>query len=218
MTLDLNDELALVRAIQDPAVTDPIFDSVAVTEVTETEVTITEVAIEVDVDYSDETGPGEPDAGEPTVIRPRTRPDAERPASAEAVVGSAEAEEDASEDDHSVAELDEASELDLLFDMLGGEGYSEDSGRVYPGLAEPGAEAGWEPAVVVNYPVEPVAEHEPSAERDPATAAPSDDTSDEEEQDVDRGGVSTLQDEPEELELPLEETSRVAAGPERGDR
>ena len=45
--------------------------------------------------------------------------------------------------------------------QLGGDGYAEDSPRVYPGLSdatavpESGLAAGWEPAIVVNYPVEP---------------------------------------------------------------
>jgi hypothetical protein len=45
--------------------------------------------------------------------------------------------------------------------QLGGDGYAEDSPRVYPGLSdatavpETGLAAGWEPAIVVNYPVEP---------------------------------------------------------------
>ena len=45
--------------------------------------------------------------------------------------------------------------------QLGGDGYSEDSVRVYPGLSdatavpETGPATGWEPALVVNYPVEP---------------------------------------------------------------
>jgi len=45
--------------------------------------------------------------------------------------------------------------------QLGGDGYSEDSPRVYPGLSDGTAVPrtdlgpGWEPAIVVNYPVEP---------------------------------------------------------------
>ncbi len=45
--------------------------------------------------------------------------------------------------------------------QLGGDGYSEDSVRVYSGLSdatavpETGPATGWEPALVVNYPVEP---------------------------------------------------------------
>jgi hypothetical protein len=70
------------------------------------------------------------------------------------------------------------SPLETTYEMLGGDGYAEDSPRVYPGLddAVPVAEPpsvdrrpelsdasavpvtsneGWEPAIVVNYPVEP---------------------------------------------------------------
>ena len=47
--------------------------------------------------------------------------------------------------------------------MLGGDGYSEDSPRVYEGLSDATAVpetgirsgGGWEPAIVINYPVEP---------------------------------------------------------------
>jgi hypothetical protein len=55
--------------------------------------------------------------------------------------------------------------------QLGGDGYSEDSPRVYPGLSdatavpETGLAAGWEPAIVVNYPVEPSLQVEADAPR-----------------------------------------------------
>jgi len=59
--------------------------------------------------------------------------------------------------------------------QLGGDGYSEDSVRVYSGLSdgtavpETGPAGGWEPALVVNYPVEPSqqVDSEPPAEDDP---------------------------------------------------
>ena len=66
---------------------------------------------------------------------------------------------------------------------LGGDGYSEDSPRVYAGLSDASAvpptapTTGWEPAIVVNYPVEPslrvdpeppVGPGEPSAEAEHA--------------------------------------------------
>lgn len=89
------------------------------------------------------------------------------------------------------------SQLDVLYDMLGGDGYAEDSVRVYAGLSDasaiPDAQEGWEPEIVVNYPddsaqlVEPSLldeepEHlqpaldvevaEPEAEVEPAPVAP----------------------------------------------
>ena len=92
-TVDLNDELALVRATREPV-----------------------------APLSDETDA----ADEPTIAVPRLlRPVADLPP------------------------------------QLGGDGYAEDSPRVYPGLSdatavpETGLAAGWEPAIVVNYPVEP---------------------------------------------------------------
>ncbi len=55
------------------------------------------------------------------------------------------------------------SPMGTLYEMLGGDGYSEDSPRVYPGLSDATAvpetetitDGGWEPAIVINYPVEP---------------------------------------------------------------
>ena len=91
-TVDLSDELALVRATREPAAGRPAQD----------------------------------EADEPTVAVPRLlRPVADLPP------------------------------------QLGGDGYSEDSVRVYSGLSdatavpETGPATGWEPALVVNYPVEP---------------------------------------------------------------
>ena len=60
-------------------------------------------------------------------------------------------------------EATDESPMGTLYEMLGGDGYSEDSPRVYPGLSdatavpetETVADGGWEPAIVVNYPVEP---------------------------------------------------------------
>jgi hypothetical protein len=104
-TVDLSDELALVRATREP--------------------------------------PGQPrrdEADEPTVAVPRLlRPVADLPP------------------------------------QLGGDGYSEDSVRVYSGLSdgaaipETGPSGGWEPALVVNYPVEPSqqVDSEPPTEDDP---------------------------------------------------
>jgi len=59
--------------------------------------------------------------------------------------------------------------------QLAGDGYSEDSVRVYSGLSDAaavpdtGPAAGWEPAVVVSYPVEPSqqVDSEPATEDDP---------------------------------------------------
>jgi hypothetical protein len=55
------------------------------------------------------------------------------------------------------------SPMGTLYEMLGGDGYAEDSPRVYRGLSDASAvpetetptDSGWEPALVINYPVEP---------------------------------------------------------------
>ena len=60
-------------------------------------------------------------------------------------------------------EATDVSPIGTLYEMLGGDGYSEDSPRVYPGLSDATAvpetdtitNGGWEPAIVINYPVEP---------------------------------------------------------------
>ena len=60
-------------------------------------------------------------------------------------------------------EAPEASPIGTRYDLLGGDGYTEDSPRVYGGLSDATAvpetdvvpDGGWEPAIVINYPVEP---------------------------------------------------------------
>ena len=58
-------------------------------------------------------------------------------------------------------EFEPESPLGTRYGTLGGDGYAEDSARVYAGLSDATAvpettgAAGWEPAIVVNYPVEP---------------------------------------------------------------
>ena len=60
-------------------------------------------------------------------------------------------------------EATDVSPIGTLYEMLGGDGYTEDSPRVYPGLSDATAvpetetitDGGWEPAIVINYPVEP---------------------------------------------------------------
>ena len=72
------------------------------------------------------------------------------------------------------------SPIGTLYEMLGGDGYSEDSPRVYEGLSDAtavpetgtGRDGGWEPAIVINYPVEPSLHEEaaidtPDAEEHP---------------------------------------------------
>ncbi|HEX6759468.1 MAG TPA: septation protein SepH [Propionibacteriaceae bacterium] len=60
-------------------------------------------------------------------------------------------------------ETADVSPIGTLYEMLGGDGYTEDSPRVYSGLSDATAvpetetitDGGWEPAIVINYPVEP---------------------------------------------------------------
>jgi hypothetical protein len=57
----------------------------------------------------------------------------------------------------------DVSPMGTLYEMLGGDGYTEESPRVYAGLSDATAvpetetrtDGGWEPAIVINYPVEP---------------------------------------------------------------
>jgi hypothetical protein len=160
-TLDLNDELALIRATQELDRTVPAPDPTPA------------------VAYFEQSH----EASEPTiaVVRPLypvadLPPEpADEPAD-EASEESAQAEADSDEDD---SDEDEAapvesaqvaepaaetapadSPLSTLDQMLGREDYTEDSVQVYAGLSDASAvpetdAVGWEPAIVVNYPVEP---------------------------------------------------------------
>jgi len=57
----------------------------------------------------------------------------------------------------------DVSPMGTLYEILGEDGYTEDSPRVYAGLSDATAvpqtetttDGGWEPAIVINYPVEP---------------------------------------------------------------
>jgi hypothetical protein len=91
--------------------------------------------------------PAEDEADEPSVAVPRMlRPVADVP--------------------HVSGVSDEAPEVSPIgtrYELLGGDGYTEDSPRVYGGLSDAtavpetdiGTDGGWEPAIVINYPVEP---------------------------------------------------------------
>jgi Protein of unknown function (DUF3071) len=80
---------------------------------------------------------------------------------------------------------DAASPIGTRYDLLGGDGYTEDSPRVYEGLSDATAvpetdivpDGGWEPAIVINYPVEPSMHDEgvidmPGAEVQPPSPSP----------------------------------------------
>ena len=70
-------------------------------------------------------------------------------------------------------ETADVSPIGTLYEMLGGDGYTEDSPRVYSGLSDATAvpetetitDGGWEPAIVINYPVEPSMHDEASSIR-----------------------------------------------------
>jgi hypothetical protein len=92
--------------------------------------------------------PAEDEADEPTVAVPRMlRPVADVP-HVSGVVSD---------------EALEVSPIGTRYELLGGDGYTEDSPRVYGGLSDATAvpetdivtDGGWEPAIVINYPVEP---------------------------------------------------------------
>jgi hypothetical protein len=70
----------------------------------------------------------------------------------------------------------DVSPMGTLYEILGEDGYTEDSPRVYAGLSDATAvpetetttDGGWEPAIVINYPVEPSV-HEDAALEVPET-------------------------------------------------
>jgi hypothetical protein len=154
-TLDLNDELALVRATQelDRSLPVPAPDPVPA------------------VAYFEQSN----EASEPTIavvrpLHPVPDPPAPSPSAAPETEG-----------DVGPAELDEPDEptesaLSTLNKMLGGRGYVEEAAPVYAGLSDASAVpetegGGWEPAIVVNYPVEP-SEIEEDESSDPASEHP----------------------------------------------
>ncbi len=198
-TLDLNDELAIVRATLQPVAEEEFADQdhegqdlvddddaptasvTALTVVAETHVvevvTVIQPAEDADTggvldgvedldgdrDFDgdeDLDGLAEPvdEASEPTVAVPRTlRPVVETHV-----------------EDREPLEAEPVSDAPLgtRYGTLGGDGYAEDSINVYAGLTEASAVpdaptvSGWEPAIVVNYPVEPsqVDETEPPSD------------------------------------------------------
>ena len=85
--------------------------------------------------------------------------------------------------DDGVPGVEDPSELSTLYAMLGSDGYSEDSPRVYAGLTDAAAVpetagGGWEPAIVIDYPVEPSPQDEadlPPAEHPDRSQVPMDD-------------------------------------------
>lgn len=66
----------------------------------------------------------------------------------------------------------DVSPMGTLYEILGEDGYTEDSPRVYAGLSDATAvpetetttDGGWEPAIVINYPVEPSVHDEAALE------------------------------------------------------
>jgi hypothetical protein len=197
-TVDLSDELALVRATQE---TDRVPDQgaeqvdetgdeqgrtpVVLAEVVheQTEMTVVRTLSAVpDRPVPGEDEPGEDEPGEDAA-----------PAAADDVTsdaGGPVAEE--------VPGVEEPSELSTLYAMLGSDGYSEDSPRVYAGLSDAAAVpetagGGWEPAIVLDYPVEP-------SPQDEAELAPT--------EHPDRSQVPMNDKAPVELSTPVDEGAR----------
>jgi hypothetical protein len=194
-TVDLSDELALVRATQEAdrtpepeAVDEQPGSPLVVTEVLheQTEVTIIRTlnAVPDAVDeHEDEDEPGEDGLGEGGA-----REDATTDESPDAGVTADE-----------VPGVEEPSELSTLYAMLGSDGYSEDSPRVYAGLSDAAAVpetagGGWEPAIVLDYPVEPSPQDEAEL---PPTEHP------------DRSQVPMNDKAPVELSTPVDEGARA---------
>ncbi len=130
-TLDLSDELALVRATQET----PPPETAELDEASEPTIAVVR-PLQVVADLEPE-----PEAADEPQLQAETLP---------------EVEPDREPD----GEPEEESALETLYGMLGGDGYAEDSIRVYAGLSDASAVpetegGGWEPAIVVNYPVEP---------------------------------------------------------------
>ncbi|GAA1428644.1 hypothetical protein GCM10009616_08760 [Microlunatus lacustris] len=198
-TIDLSDELALVRATQEadaaraaaPSAAEPepagsgedsedddgVLPGALATEAVVTEVVVEQTerstvrSLRVVVDEDDDTAlPPEPARMSPAGVA--------------AAPPDESAAEDAPADEEPVAPgVEDASELTTLYAMLGSDGYSEDSPRVYSGLSDASAVpetagGGWEPAIVIDYPVEPSPAEEaelPPTERPDRSQVPMDD-------------------------------------------
>jgi len=182
-TLDLNDELALVRAVQEPGPTMPL-------------AVVQELRPRVDLTLNSDPAP-ESEGGEPAELE--SQPEECDPMEGDEPIEVDATEDDPSFDDPSFADpsLDQPGsdeptsaesgphetstgqpgsgpQLDFPFDMLGGDGYAEDSVRVYSGLSDATAvpetaSGAWEPPTVAAYPVEPSRseESEPVADHGP---------------------------------------------------
>jgi hypothetical protein len=187
-TLDLSDELALVRAISDPAPPSAVERPEPEPEPPSASVSrLRAVASDVEADLSyREDAPNSP-AGPPAASSGvETADDSTDEITAEdvesewedlergetsefATEGHFEQSSLSWEEEHEESLEEEAaaehSELHTLYGLLGSDGYAEDSIRVYSGLSDASAvpetdNAGWEPAIVVEYPVEPALQQE----------------------------------------------------------
>ena len=194
-TVDLSDELALVRAVSEPG---PRADAEATVTSTPAEVVHTQPELTVvralrpvpaaDHEPADQPGPAQ-DEG-----RGRRQPAPAEPMPPESPAEQAgtdqagaeqpnEAGDDPARDAGAPSDGAGPSELDALYDILGSEGSSEDSPRVYAGLSDAAAVpetagGGWEPALDVNYPVEPSPQEEaelPAGQRPDRGRVPMDD-------------------------------------------
>ena len=166
-TVDLSDELALVRVVQEGAPTPDVAGPDQAADEPNEEQTGTPLAVTEVVHEQHEltvvralaaVPDGADDAGEAPLAEP------DGPTSA-------------------APDGDETSELGTLYAMLGSDGYSEDSPRVYAGLSDAAAvpetaEGGWEPPVTLEYPVEPGPQDEaelPPGERPDRSQVPMED-------------------------------------------
>ncbi|GAA1838529.1 septation protein SepH [Microlunatus capsulatus] len=211
-TVDLSDELALVRATQEAAdaraaarpATPPAGDALPpededdgddgvlpgalVTEAVLTEVVVEQTEIStyrtlraVPFEDDDTALPPEPVRGPAEELLLPEEPDEEAPV--EDSVDEQPVDEQPAGEPPAVPGVEDPSELTTLYAMLGSDGYSEDSPRVYAGLSDASAvpeTAGghWEPAIVVDYPVEPSPANEaelPAAEHPDRSRVPMDD-------------------------------------------
>ena len=160
-TIDLNDELALVRATREP-----LPSVVAPADDAEPEV---EPGPEPDDAPAAADQPRRNEAAEPTIAVVR------RLTAVEVEVGVVTTPAARTDDDESTA-----SPLDTLDDLLGGDGYAEESPRVYAGLSDASAvpvvdEHGFDPAPGADIPVEPVEDDEAEPDERPQTEPEVDD-------------------------------------------
>ena len=223
-TIDLSDELALVRVVQDIPVAPPSESEPERAEATVTRLEITEIEVtRVELQVADESDPNDEDADADTA-------DLETEvAEVEAVLDLLESGESGLDTLYQIFE--DQAPLDLDAGPAPEESRPTDAAAV-PDMSPSLSPAGWEPAIVVDYPVEPSEDTEadsPDSADGIEIAEGSDDpgrperpVADEDRRDeaeaLEEGAALSVQTEPVDQPLPLDIPDLPAPAPPKPPR